>query len=105
VPPAHHRATANSWKIAKALAFDARVIVMDEPSAALTSHEVERLFEIIPTCAGTALHHLHQPSLDEIFTTPIASPCCATARMSAKRPIGQLTRTDDRAHGRPASQG
>lgn len=34
-------------EIAKALAFDARIIVMDEPSAALTSHEVERLFEII----------------------------------------------------------
>jgi ABC-type sugar transport system ATPase subunit len=34
-------------EIAKALAFEARIIVMDEPSAALTSHEVERLFEII----------------------------------------------------------
>jgi ribose transport system ATP-binding protein len=34
-------------EIAKALAFDARIIVMDEPSAALTSNEVERLFLII----------------------------------------------------------
>ena len=34
-------------EIAKALAFEARIIVMDEPSAALTSHEVERLFDII----------------------------------------------------------
>ncbi|MDB5385626.1 MAG: D-xylose transporter ATP-binding protein, partial [Planctomycetaceae bacterium] len=34
-------------EIAKALAFQARIIVMDEPSAALTSHEVGRLFAII----------------------------------------------------------
>ena len=34
-------------EIAKALAFDARIIVMDEPSAALTAHEVARLFEVI----------------------------------------------------------
>ena len=34
-------------EIAKALAFKAQIIVMDEPSAALTSHEVTRLFLII----------------------------------------------------------
>ena len=34
-------------EIAKALAFEARILVMDEPTAALTSHEVERLFEVI----------------------------------------------------------
>jgi len=34
-------------EIAKALAIDARILVMDEPSAALTVHEVERLYTII----------------------------------------------------------
>jgi len=34
-------------EIAKALAFEARLLVMDEPTAALTSHEVKRLFAVI----------------------------------------------------------
>lgn len=33
-------------EIAKALSMDARVLIMDEPTAALSSHEVEQLFEI-----------------------------------------------------------
>jgi rhamnose transport system ATP-binding protein len=36
-------------EIAKALSFDARVLVMDEPTAALTSVEVLRLFDVITT--------------------------------------------------------
>jgi rhamnose transport system ATP-binding protein len=36
-------------EIAKALSFDARILVMDEPTAALTKVEVERLFEVIRT--------------------------------------------------------
>jgi ribose transport system ATP-binding protein len=34
-------------EIAKALSLDARLIIMDEPTATLTSHEIERLFEAI----------------------------------------------------------
>lgn len=34
-------------EIAKALAADARLIIMDEPNASLTDHETERLFEVI----------------------------------------------------------
>jgi rhamnose transport system ATP-binding protein len=36
-------------EIAKALSFNASVIVMDEPTAALSSAEVERLFDVIET--------------------------------------------------------
>jgi len=36
-------------EIAKALSFDARIIVMDEPTAALSNAEVERLFDVIAT--------------------------------------------------------
>jgi len=34
-------------EIAKALSLDARLIIMDEPTATLTAHEIERLFEAI----------------------------------------------------------
>jgi len=34
-------------EIAKALAVDARIVVMDEPTAALSQREVQRLFEVI----------------------------------------------------------
>src|SRR5690606_4788204 len=34
-------------EIAKALSFDARVLIMDEPTAALSGHEVERLFNVV----------------------------------------------------------
>jgi rhamnose transport system ATP-binding protein len=39
-------------EIAKALSFDARVLVMDEPTAALTTVEVQRLFDVIKTLRG-----------------------------------------------------
>ena len=36
-------------EIAKALALDARILIMDEPSAVLPSRDVDRLFEVIKT--------------------------------------------------------
>ena len=56
-------------EIAKALAFEARLIVMDEPSAALTSYEVGRLFAIIGelTRQGIGVVYISH-RLDEIFT-------------------------------------
>ena len=36
-----------SMEIAKAVSYNSRIIVMDEPTSSLTGHEVSRLFEII----------------------------------------------------------
>ncbi|MGD0917772.1 MAG: sugar ABC transporter ATP-binding protein [Thermodesulfobacteriota bacterium] len=55
-------------EIAKALSLNAEVIVMDEPSAALTSEQLQRLFSIIHTLRGknkTVIYISHR--LDEIF--------------------------------------
>ena len=55
-------------EIARAVSFDARLIVMDEPTASLSRHEVEPLFRVVNRLrsAGVAIlfisHHL-----DEVF--------------------------------------
>ncbi|HEY7431460.1 MAG TPA: sugar ABC transporter ATP-binding protein [Streptosporangiaceae bacterium] len=55
-------------EIAKALSLDARVIVMDEPTAALSAAEVARLFEVVRTlrAAGTAVLFISH-RLEEVF--------------------------------------
>jgi rhamnose transport system ATP-binding protein len=58
-------------EIAKALSFNAQVLVMDEPTAALTTVEVLRLFEVIKTLrtAGAAVLFISH-RLEEVFA------CC-----------------------------
>ncbi|MCD6099719.1 MAG: D-xylose ABC transporter ATP-binding protein [Thermotoga sp. 4484_232] len=54
--------------IAKALAYDAEVLVMDEPTATLTEHEVERLFEIMKDLKSHGVSVIFiSHRLDEIF--------------------------------------
>ena len=55
-------------EIAKALTVDAKVLVMDEPSSALTSREVDQLFTLIDrlTSRGVAIVYITH-RLDEVF--------------------------------------
>jgi len=55
-------------EIAKALSVDARVIFMDEPSAALTTNEVEHLFDVIKSLKqeGVGVVYISH-RLEEIF--------------------------------------
>ena len=54
--------------VARALAFKARVVIMDEPTAALTQQETQRLFEIIRGLKqrGAAVIYISH-DLEEIF--------------------------------------
>ena len=82
-------------EIAKALAFQARVIVMDEPSAALTSHEVTRLFEIIRDLKKDGIGVIYiSHRLDEIFTIADRVTFLRDGANVGERPIGQLTRNE-----------
>ncbi len=55
-------------EIAKALSLDSEVIVMDEPTATLTGHETERLFEIIRTLKAKGVSVIYiSHRLEEIF--------------------------------------
>ena len=55
-------------EIAKALSLEARVIVMDEPTAALSAAEVARLFDVVRTlrAAGAAVLFISH-RLEEVF--------------------------------------
>jgi ABC-type sugar transport system ATPase subunit len=56
-------------EIAKALSVNARIIVMDEPTAALTDREVEKLFIIIKELQAQNIGIIYiSHRLDEIFT-------------------------------------
>ena len=82
-------------EIAKALAFEARVIVMDEPSAALTSHEVTRLFEIIRDLKKDGIGVIYiSHRLDEIFTIADRVTFLRDGANVGERPIGKLTRNE-----------
>ena len=55
-------------EIAKALSFNSKIIVMDEPSATLTEHELNALFDLIRTLrrSGIGLIYISH-RLDEVF--------------------------------------
>lgn len=55
-------------EIAKALSLDAKLVIMDEPTATLTGQEIEELFDVIRslTAKGIAILYISH-RLDEIF--------------------------------------
>ena len=82
-------------EIAKALAFDARIIVMDEPSAALTSHEVEGLFEIIRDLKRHGIGIIYiSHRLDEVFAITDRVTVLRDGKNVGERPTAQITRNE-----------
>ena len=80
-------------EIAKALAFDARIIVMDEPSAALTHHEVARLFDIIRDLKKHGIGIIYiSHRLDEISAIADRVTFLRDGINVGEKPIGELTR-------------
>ncbi len=80
-------------EIAKALAFNARIIVMDEPSAALTQHEVEKLFEIIRDLKRQGIGVIYiSHRLDEIFAIADRVTILRDGANVGERPIAELNR-------------
>ena len=49
-------------EIARALAFDCKILVMDEPTSSLSGHEIEELFKAVNLLREQGVgHHLHFP--------------------------------------------
>jgi rhamnose transport system ATP-binding protein len=82
-------------EIAKALSFEARVIVMDEPTAALSGAEVERLFSVARAlrAQGTAVLFISH-RLDEVFALCQRVTVMRDGRQVFTGPLEGLTRDD-----------
>jgi ribose transport system ATP-binding protein len=80
-------------EIAKALSRRARVLVMDEPTAALTPAEAERLFGLIAQmkAAGTTVVYISH-KLDEVERITDEVIVMRDGRFVARRPTADVTR-------------
>src|SRR5207247_4406005 len=82
-------------EIAKALSLDARVIVMDEPTAALSAVEVERLFRVIQGLrAGGAAVLFISHRLEEVFGLCQRVTVLRDGRHIVSRDVAGLTAED-----------
>jgi len=78
-------------EIAKALAIDARVVIMDEPTATLAEKEIEELFEVIRdlTSHGRAVLYISH-RLDEIFRIADRVTVMRDGKVVATLPVEEL---------------
>ncbi len=82
-------------EIAKALAFDTRILVMDEPSAALTAHEVARLLSLIRDLRSRGLGILYiSHRLDEVLAIADRVAILRDGRNVGTLAIGDVTRRE-----------
>ena len=79
-------------EIAKSLSLDARVIIMDEPTSALTERETEALFGIIARLKtqGVAVVYISH-RLDEIFRVADRVTILRDGRLVGSLSVGQAT--------------
>ncbi|CAM5698196.1 MULTISPECIES: sugar ABC transporter ATP-binding protein [Streptomyces] len=82
-------------EIAKALSFDARVLIMDEPTAALTGSEVARLFGVVRTLReqGAAVLFISH-RLEEIFAICQQVTTLRDGAWIASEPLAGMTEDD-----------
>jgi len=94
-------------EIAKALSHDARIVLMDEPSATLTRNELEKLFSIIRDLKskGIAIIYISH-RLDEIFEICDTISIMRDGNMIDTRDVKNITRNEivEMMVGREVSQ-
>jgi len=82
-------------EIAKSLSMDARVLILDEPTASLSAHEVDRLFSIVRRLRdrGVAILFVSH-RLDEVFKLSDRATVFRDGRHVVTLPTSQLTTAD-----------
>ncbi|MGF1625112.1 MAG: sugar ABC transporter ATP-binding protein [Alphaproteobacteria bacterium] len=77
-------------EICRALVHEARVVVMDEPTSALTPQEIERLFAVIRRLKGMGIAILYvSHKLDEIFAISDVTTVLRDGRWVSTRPTAE----------------
>ena len=77
-------------EVAKALALDARLLILDEPTSALSQAEIERLFAVVAALKEhgvTMIYISHK--LDEIFRIADRVTVLRDGEYIGTRPIGE----------------
>jgi rhamnose transport system ATP-binding protein len=79
-------------EIAKAISLDVRVLIMDEPTASLSAHEVQRLFRIVATLRqqGVAILFISH-RMEEVFEIADRVTILRDGRWISTTPRGDLT--------------
>jgi ribose transport system ATP-binding protein len=82
-------------EIGKALAAKARVLIMDEPTSALSVHEAERLFEVIRrlACEGVAIIYISH-RMEEVFALADTVTVLRDGNRVGTLPAGQANRRE-----------
>ncbi len=81
--------------ILKATAFDATVIIMDEPTSAITDREVEKLFQVIARLRGQGKAIIYiSHKMDEIFRIADYVTVMRDGRLVGSGPIQDFTRDE-----------
>ena len=79
-------------EIAKAISLDVRVLIMDEPTAALSAHEVDRLFRQVRNLSARGVSVLFiSHRLDEVFELADRITVLRDGRLISSRPHRKVT--------------
>ena len=80
-------------EIARALSLDVKVLIMDEPTASLSAHEVARLMQIARTLKSRGVAVLYiSHRLEEVFELADRVTVLRDGRHISTRPITEVTR-------------
>jgi rhamnose transport system ATP-binding protein len=85
-------AAQQAVEIAKAISLDVRVLIMDEPTAALSAHEVERLFGQVRQLARSGVAVLFiSHRLEEVFEIADRVTVLRDGRLISSKPSARVT--------------
>lgn len=82
-------------EIAKAVSYDAKLIIMDEPTSSLTSNEIDDLFKIVKRLTARKVSVIYiSHKLDEIFAICDRVTILRDGEYITSRPIADYTKSE-----------